>query len=773
MKRFIAFFTQSFQRKLLLFNLVTVILTTVILFLFLTIAMSSITETSLQKSREGIQKTVQDNLSLSAQVESNSIWSQLYAAQDNLSVLGKTAQKMVDNTLDLEANSNLLTIPLFFTPLHQEQGASTSLPSDPVDVVVPPSLSNDPLAMLAQQTSGLLNLNLQAVYEGNPNNIAIYYIGGPDAPVLRVYPNTHLVDVLSKQQTLDKLYWKDILPANVAGWTLWYTGISLPQTVASPVTVEDLTVDTTNQNLVLTMFYPLWDNQTNKFAGAIRADISLNKIIEDVLSIKFATTGFAFLVDGQGNVIAMPETGSNLFGVNMTKVELGTLVYYTGTLADSNNPAVQELAAAIKEGKSVGQTISLTDASGQVHEEMIAFHSLPPLYDSTYQPDSWKIVMLVPTAEISTAITQAGDDIKRQQQVINYISLGLMVAFTVLVSLISIRFTNRSTRDLRTLAHAAEGIKAKNYDLDIKLHTQDEIGQLGQTFQSMASDIREYTLNLEGKVAERTADLRTANEQITRLNDQLRGENLRLGAELEVARKLQMMVLPPEKETSEIPDLDIACFMRPADEVGGDYYDVLKMGDTVYLGIGDVTGHGLPSGVIMLMAQTALLTLSRTGEQDMERILGVLNQVLYKNILRIEANKNMTLAILQYQNREFTMVGQHESVLICRTNGEVEVVDTLNLGLPVGLEEHIEGFIMTSHIRLNRGDLMLLYTDGATEAMNMQKQQFGIPGLKASLARHHKLPVHEIVDHILTDVFAHIGDARIYDDIALMVIRQK
>jgi sigma-B regulation protein RsbU (phosphoserine phosphatase) len=339
--------------------------------------------------------------------------------------------------------------------------------------------------------------------------------------------------------------------------------------------------------------------------------------------------------------------------------------------------------------------------------------------------------------------------------------------------LISIRFANRSTRDLRVLAHAAEGIKAKNYDIKLKLQTQDEIGQLGQTFESMASEIREYTLNLEGKVAERTADLRTANEQITRLNEQLRGENLRLGAELDVARRLQMMVLPPEKETREVPDLDIACFMRPADEVGGDYYDVLRVGDAVYLGIGDVTGHGLPSGVIMLMAQTALLTLSKTGEQDMERMLGVLNQVLYKNILRIKENKNMTLAILQYANREFSMVGQHESVLICRVNGEVEVVDTINLGLPVGLEEHIEGFIMTSHMRMNPGDVMLLYTDGATEAMNDQKQQYGIPGLKASLSRHHKLPAQKIVDHLLTDIFAHLGDARIYDDIALVVIRQK
>jgi sigma-B regulation protein RsbU (phosphoserine phosphatase) len=783
MKRLIAFFTQSFQRKLLLFNLLTVILTTVVLFLFLTINMRSITNYSLSSSRTGIKDTVQEYLSRNAQVESDAIWQQLNAAQNNLSVMGKSAQKMVDNFQDIEANSSMLAIPLFDTPLKAgTSGEFTSSPTDPVDVIMPPSLTNDSNAMVALQASALLNLNMQAVKEGNPNNIAIYYIGGPDAPIMRIYPNTHLVDALNAQQALDKLYWRDLYATNVENWTRWYTDATLNQTILSPITVENLsdpvavqnpTDGTTTQHLILTMFYPLWDGQTNQFAGAIRADVSLNNIIENVLSIKFATSGFAFLMDGQGKIIAMPEKGSTLFGINMTKVELDNLTYYTGTLADSTNSAVKEEADAIQNNKSGSPTINLEDASGNVQEYMITYHSFPALYDSQYQPDNWKIVMLVPTAEISTVIDQTQNAIQRLRQTTSYYSLGIMLAFLVAVSLISIRFTNRSTRDLRTLAHAAEGIKAKSYDLDLKLHTQDEIGQLGQTFQSMASEIREYTLNLEGKVAERTADLRSANEQITRLNEQLRGENLRLGAELEVAQRLQMMVLPPEEETREILDLDIACFMRPADEVGGDYYDVLKVGDVVYIGIGDVTGHGLQSGVIMLMAQTAILTLSKSGEKDMEHMLGILNQVLYKNILRIQESKNMTLAILQYANHEFSMVGQHESVLICRTNGEVEVVDTLNLGLPIGLEEHIEGFIMTSHIHLNKGDLMVLYTDGATEAMNAQKQQFGIPGLKASLARHYKLPVHEIRNHILTDVFAHIGDARIYDDIALMVIRQK
>ena len=773
MKRLIAFFKNSFPRKLMLFNLATVILTTAVLYLFLMLSFRSISNYSLERSTKSIQDTVEEFLIRLVNENSDSTGQQLKAVQDNLSVLGKTAQNMVDNSLYLQTDTTLYQFPFFDTKLHEEHGALTSDSFAPVDALVPPSFANDINAIQKLQTSSILNLSMAAIYEANPNNVLMYYVGGPDAPITRAYPNIHLATVLNDQKLLDSLYWKDIYAPNVAEWTRWYTDQQLQADIPSPITVEKPRVDAAGQNLLVTMFYPLWDHQKNEFAGAVGVDVTLNQIIENVLSVKIAQSGFAFLMDGEGKVIAMPETGSQLFQVQLQKTELGSLAFYEGSLLNSTSSDVRDLAETILGNPKGYQQIDLVDASGQTHSEMLAYTSLPAFYDTTYQPVNWKIVMVVPEAEISEAINNTRLDIEKQRSNISLISLGIMLAFLVIVMLISIRFANRSTRDLRVLAHAAEGIKAKNYDIKLKLQTQDEIGQLGQTFESMASEIREYTLNLEGKVAERTADLRTANEQITRLNEQLRGENLRLGAELDVARRLQMMVLPPEKETREVPDLDIACFMRPADEVGGDYYDVLRVGDAVYLGIGDVTGHGLPSGVIMLMAQTALLTLSKTGEQDMERMLGVLNQVLYKNILRIKENKNMTLAILQYANREFSMVGQHESVLICRVNGEVEVVDTINLGLPVGLEEHIEGFIMTSHMRMNPGDVMLLYTDGATEAMNDQKQQYGIPGLKASLSRHHKLPSQKIVDHLLTDIFAHLGDARIYDDIALVVIRQK
>ena len=125
-------------------------------------------------------------------------------------------------------------------------------------------------------------------------------------------------------------------------------------------------------------------------------------------------------------------------------------------------------------------------------------------------------------------------------------------------------------------------------------------------------------------------------------NAQLQAENLRLGAELDVTRKLQQMLLPTTTELQQIADLDIACYMEPAAEVGGDYYDVLQHNGQIKIGIGDVTGHGLESGVLMVMTQAIVRALLTNGETDPVRFLDTLNRTLYGNVQRMGTDKNLT-----------------------------------------------------------------------------------------------------------------------------------
>jgi len=278
---------------------------------------------------------------------------------------------------------------------------------------------------------------------------------------------------------------------------------------------------------------------------------------------------------------------------------------------------------------------------------------------------------------------------------------------------------------------------------------------------------------LEQKVDERTTQLAEANDKITRLNERLQAENLRMTAELDVAEKLQKMVLPTDSELKEIEGLDIAAFMAPADEVGGDYYDVLEHNGHVKIGIGDVTGHGLQSGVLMLMVQMAVRTLLINEVNDPKQFFEVLNRAIYDNVERMKIDKNLTLALLDYQAGKLLLSGQHEEVLVVRKNGRVERIDTLYLGFPVGIEPSIREFVDQREIALQPGDGVVLYTDGITEARNVDKIEYGIERLCQIVSRHWHGPALKIQQAIIADVRQYIGTKPIDDDITVLVLKQE
>ena len=114
---------------------------------------------------------------------------------------------------------------------------------------------------------------------------------------------------------------------------------------------------------------------------------------------------------------------------------------------------------------------------------------------------------------------------------------------------------------------------------------------------------------------------------------------------MEITRKLQQMILPKPEELQQISELDIAGFMEPASEVGGDYYDVLQHNGRVKIGIGDVTGHGLESGVLMIMVQTAVRSLMENNETDPIKFFNALNRTIYDNVQRMNSDKNLSLML--------------------------------------------------------------------------------------------------------------------------------
>jgi serine phosphatase RsbU (regulator of sigma subunit) len=253
---------------------------------------------------------------------------------------------------------------------------------------------------------------------------------------------------------------------------------------------------------------------------------------------------------------------------------------------------------------------------------------------------------------------------------------------------------------------------------------------------------------------------------------------MRMDAELDVSRQLQKMLLPSDEELRQVETLDIAGFMEPAEEVGGDYYDVLKQDDTVKIGIGDVTGHGLESGVVMLMLQTVVRTLLTSNEQDPVRFMDVLNRTIHSNLQRMNVDKSLSLSLIDYAVGEsgrmgrLSLSGQHEQLIVVRKGGQIELKDTIDLGFPVGLQPEIKELIAQMDIRLQTGDGVVLYSDGVTEAEDEAREFYGLERLCAVVSRHWDESAEEVKQAVVDDVCRFIGQQKIYDDITLVVLKQ-
>ncbi|NJS41853.1 SpoIIE family protein phosphatase, partial [Candidatus Gracilibacteria bacterium] len=243
------------------------------------------------------------------------------------------------------------------------------------------------------------------------------------------------------------------------------------------------------------------------------------------------------------------------------------------------------------------------------------------------------------------------------------VSIFILIIIGVVIYLF-VSFYRAVMKTVSVLEEAAKTMASGNLSDKITLDNRDELGQVVAAFN---------------KIAEA---LVMANQEITVLNDRLKAENTRMSAELEVTRKIQQMLLPKDRELHEVSGLDIAGFMESADEVGGDYYDVLQQDGRVKIGIGDVTGHGLESGVLMIMVQTAVRTLLAYNEPDPVRFLSAVNRAIYDNVQRMKSDKNASLALLDYEEGMLKLSGQHEEMIVVRSGGIVERFDTIDLGFP-------------------------------------------------------------------------------------------
>lgn len=248
----------------------------------------------------------------------------------------------------------------------------------------------------------------------------------------------------------------------------------------------------------------------------------------------------------------------------------------------------------------------------------------------------------------------------------------------------------------------------------------------------------------------------------------------RFEAEINIAQRIQSEVLP---RNPSIPNLELACLMVPATEMGGDYYDIIHTPTGTWILLGDVTGHGVGSAMVMFMVQSIITTLVKSNSASTpSELLYNANRILCQNMQRLDEGRPLTIvALYTVDGHQFSYCGSHESLMILRhdqPNVEMVEIDQFPFGIGM-IEEMSLAEFGEGTLSLAPGDILFIGTDGITEAAKNGKYSngtFGEAGLADCLISHRTQPLTEFSDALITQLKQYTNNT-FHDDITFIAAR--
>ena len=301
------------------------------------------------------------------------------------------------------------------------------------------------------------------------------------------------------------------------------------------------------------------------------------------------------------------------------------------------------------------------------------------------------------------------------------------------------------TSAVHELFVGTERVREGDFAHRIRIESNDQLGDLAGSFNRMSESIERLLL--------------------------VQSEKQRLDDELRVAREIQKSLLP--KAPPVMAGVDIADLCEPAREVGGDYYDFFEIGPR-QLGVlvADVSGKGTSAALYMAELKGLMLALSHT-ERSPRALLIALNRLLADH-LDNRSFITMTYAVIDFDAGLMTSARAGHTPLIVVSGGESNVIISsgmvLGLRLP-GAPERFEQVLEEHTQPLHPGDVVVLYTDGITEAMDEDGELFGDPALARIVAAQQRLDAPGIRERVVRDVRNFVGTAEPHDDMTMVVIK--
>jgi serine phosphatase RsbU (regulator of sigma subunit) len=342
-----------------------------------------------------------------------------------------------------------------------------------------------------------------------------------------------------------------------------------------------------------------------------------------------------------------------------------------------------------------------------------------------------------------------GFSMLKTQEAINSLQKRLIIMMCVLM-LVTVLVINRATafmmKPLHLLHKGVEKVAHGDLTYKIDIKTKDEIGDLAAAFNQMTSDLKQYIINLQ---------------EATASKERIQSE-LKLGKDIQ--RRMLPHVFPPFPNR---PEFDIYGIMEPAKEVAGDFYDFFFIDNINFcFVISDVSGKGVPSALFMVIAKTLLKAEAQRGTA-IQDVLFYVNNTLTKNN---ETAMFATLfcGIVNLQTNELFMVNAGHNPPIMGNNSDGYKFVSIDQNIALGV---FDDFVFKSaKIDIKKGDQILLYTDGITEAFNNEDEAFSEERLLSIVTSNHTMGSMQLVQKIEQEIKNFTKDAEQSDDITILAV---
>lgn len=468
------------------------------------------------------------------------------------------------------------------------------------------------------------------------------------------------------------------------------------------------------------------------FAGVVGITYSVEEIYRQVADGTIGTTGFNFVVNGNGQVVLSTHTEG---------------ILAAGRRIDLRQSDSATFAEAVRQMTNGDRAVVLVTVDGK--EYYLAFTPM--------QNVGWSFGMLLGKDEVMEPAKKIGketsEEIGNFQTVIQEIfadsavKSGLfMLALLILFFVVSRMAAQRITQPISELTRGVQEISGGNLDKKVQVQTGDELENLADCFNNMTNELSRYIENLSVK---------TAAEERTK-------------TELTVAARIQEGMLP--RTFPARAEFDLFASMTPAKAVGGDFYDFYLLDENhLVITIADVSDKGIPAALFMAMTKTLLKNniIAGAKSDDLPNVMSATNDAICKDN---EAGMFVTifLAIINLSTGEMIYVNAGHNPPFIRRGGRFEALPKAQspiFGVIDGLQ------FPAQKIRLTAGDALFLYTDGITEARNEQRKLFSEERLRRVLNGESVIDfarARDILSAVNTAVNDYVGEAQQSDDMTML-----